>query len=398
MDDFLLRLTLDVKTISPLHIGTGEKLSGKSFVLSGGRVIVADERKLIAWAGSTPQSASAFTAFAERANESLSSFFQQQGLAAQDFAAYQAVYAAADRPRDVLVFIKSSNARPYLPGSSLKGSVRSALLRGVVIDRPALAGRLRERAEAWTAEGKRHPGEEIEALVFVPAKNVKRGQRSNYDLVRSIGFSDSSPVSADRLQVVEVRVLSAQTNQTLKFKQAPHSDNIMQIYAETIRPGTTFRLNATLNEALLDGRGAASRLDFKRLSALIRNFARFCRTAAANLIEQEIQFYQSHNQGELAQWYTERKAELEALPPDSAFLLPIGWGTGYDAKTVTDQLGEEVFQSVVEQYRNTKRLGKPGGAGRWLGTALSPKSRKVVFHTDERLEPVGWVQVKILEG
>ena len=40
----LVRLRLDVKVISPLHIGTGEKLSNKSFVPIDGDVMMADER------------------------------------------------------------------------------------------------------------------------------------------------------------------------------------------------------------------------------------------------------------------------------------------------------------------------------------------------------------------
>ncbi len=397
MEDFLLRLTLDVKVVAPLHIGTGEKLSAKSFVTSDDQVIVADERKLIEWASQDPRRADEFMTFAERTDTSLTEFFKQRKLAPQDYAAYQIANRAPGRPRDVLVFIKTADGQPYLPGSSLKGSVRSAILRGTVLDQPALAERLRAVAEPLTAKGDRHVSDEIEARVFVPAKDVKRGKRQNYDLIRALGLSDSAPVTPDHLQLVQVQVLSSQRNQTLKFKQTPRGDNIMQIYAETIRPGTTLRMVVTLNEALLRENGPARKLRFASRSALVMNFAHYCRIAAANLIDQEIAFYHAHHQSDLEEWFFKRKAELDKLP-ETAFLLPVGWGTGYDAKTVTDQLGEQVFRSVVSKYRNTKRLGKPGGGGDWLGPDLSPKSRKVVFHTDEWLEPIGWVRIQIQEG
>lgn len=396
MDDFLLRLMLKIEVISPLHIGAGEKLSAKSFVTHNGEFVVIDERKLLTWVGANPQRVNDFMGFAEKPNDSLSEFFRRHRLVAQNFAAYRIANRASGRLRDVLSFIKSADGMPYLPGSSLKGSVRSALLRGVVVDQPALAKRLREMAEPLAAQGNRHVSDELEAQVLVPARNVKRGKRPNYDLIRAIGFSDSTRLSLDHLQVAEVRVLSSQSNQTLKFKLTPHGNNIMQIYVETVRAGAVLRLPITLDRALLEGRGAAGQLRFASRSTLIADFSRFCRISAANLIEQEINFYQSHRHSDLVRWYSDRKAELEKMPK-SSFLLPVGWGTGFDAKTVTDQLGEEVFRSVVNNYKNTRRMGKPSGTNQWLGQDLSPKSRKVILHPDDRLEPMGWVRIHIQE-
>ena len=82
----------------------------------------------------------------------------------------------------------------------------------------------------------------------------------------------------------------------------------------------------------------------------------------------------------------------------TSFILPLGWGTGYDAKTITDLLGEETYRLVVTAYQNTSGLGKPGRNknAQWLGALDSPKSRKVVVHPDNTLEPLGWVEAKIV--
>ena len=84
------------------------------------------------------------------------------------------------------------------------------------------------------------------------------------------------------------------------------------------------------------------------------------------------------------------------MGPD-LFILPMGWGSGYDAKTVTDLLTDEVFEAVVETYRNTEGLGRPGNmpGNPWMGPDDSPKSRKVVIRADQTLEPVGWVVVQL---
>jgi CRISPR-associated protein Csm5 len=397
VDDFLLRLALDVKVLAPIHVGTGEKLSTKSFVVEHDELVVADEQKLIAWATANPQRESGFMAFAETLDKSLGDFLRDYHLTPADYAGYRMTYDTPGRPRDVMVFIKTGGVRPYLPGSSFKGAVRSALLRGVVVSQPAVAQGLRTTVEPLVDHGDRHASDELQARVFVPAKGVRPGKRPNYDLIRALGFSDSDVLSPARLQVYEVRVLSAQTNHRLSFKLTPRGNNLMQIYVEALKPGTTLHLSATINEGLLDRAGPARDLQFGTRDALVRGFAGFCRLSAANLIEQEIAFYRAHQQNDMEQWFVDRKAELEGLP-EGAFLLPVGWGTGYDAKTVTDQLGEEVMRAVVQNYRNTRRLGKPGGSGPWLGLELSPKTRKVAVHADDHLEPVGWVRVQLREG
>ena len=402
MDDFLLRFTLEVTVLTPTHIGTGNKLSSKAFVLSGGEVVVIDEDKLIRWVSADRRRVDQFMAFAEDLRAPLGDFFNQQGLTADSFTAYRIKNTAPSPPRDVLEFIKQPNDQPYLPGSSFKGTMKSALLRGYVLsgaalNKPERATQVIDAARPTIERGDRNPGNEAEAPVFVPAKGISRGKRPNYDLIRTMSFADSRPVESSRLQVTEVRVLSAQTNRTLQFKATPSGNRVMQIHAEMLQPGTVLRIPVTVNQALLNGEGAADQLGFKARHALIARFHQYCRRAADNLLGQEITFYETQQRDDLAGRFRSLRKELADLP-EGGFLLPIGWGTGFDAKTITDQLGERVFGQVVENYKNTRRLGKPGGTGRWLGSALSPKSRKVAYYADDHLEPIGWLRVELPGG
>lgn len=119
-----------------------------------------------------------------------------------------------------------------------------------------------------------------------------------------------------------------------------------------------------------------------------------CRSASRNLIEQEIAFYQYHA-GEVAQemlgWFSRLANQVQASSDDTC-MLPLGWGSGYDAKTVTDLVEDTLFEQVSNRSRFTHRLGRPGGEGAWLHSPLVPKTRKVVV-LDGQYYPMGWVKL-----
>jgi hypothetical protein len=75
----------------------------------------------------------------------------------------------------------------------------------------------------------------------------------------------------------------------------------------------------------------------------------------------------------------------------------MGWGSGYDAKSITDLLDTETFKMVVDVHRNTRGLGYPGNVpgSNWLGwDEDAPKSRKVVVQSGGKLEPMGWMEMR----
>ncbi len=397
----MARIALRVTVLTPTHIGSGEKLSNKAFTLTGGDVVVVDEQKLVKWVSTDRRRLDSFMTFAEDERKPLSDFLRQAGVTVDDFAAYRMRNGASSVPRDIQQFIKQPDHRPYLPGSSFRGALRSALLRGYFlaaeVSEPALAGRVVDAVRSAVEREARGPGQEAEAPIFVPAGGIARAKRPNYDVLRTVGFADTQSAEPSRLEVNEIRVLSAQTNGTLRFKDTPRGNQTMQIFAEMLQPGTVLRVPVTLNRALLRGVGAAGELKFKSRSTLIWGFPEYAKKAADNLAQQEVEFYEKHQRSDLADKFRGWAKELASLP-EGAFLMPIGWGTGFDAKTLTDRLGDDVFEHVVQNYRNARRLGKPGGTGKWLGRELSPKSRKVVYYADGKVEPIGWLRVSVSEA
>lgn len=381
--DILAVNSLVITTLCPIHIGTGEKLKHFDFVREGDAATVIDEKKLFAWAASdlTGRQAESLTQLAEN-NQPIRDLLNANKLSLGQVAAYQIKVNTRQPLRDVSVFIKDASYQPFMPGSSVKGSLRSALLRGATLEDAELRGQFNQMT-LDAAQRRSSASKDIEADLFTPA-NVVRAKRSNYDLNRVLALSDSIPREINDLRVEEVKILTTRGDK-LDFKG-------FGIFVEAVREKCTFRMRATWLKYLLNDNGPASRLRFQDVERLMIYLPEFCLQASLNILEQEIAFYHRHGHPALAGWF-EDKRDRVSNNTKGIFIFPIGWGSGYDAKTITDLLDNATFKAVSDHCRNTKGLGRPGNNPRndWLGPDLSPKSRKVVVRSDDEMLPIGWV-------
>lgn len=140
----------------------------------------------------------------------------------------------------------------------------------------------------------------------------------------------------------------------------------------------------------------AADLQFGKLESSFAFLPEYCRKTSQDILEQELAFYQRHHHKELTDWYA-KKLEMLRKSDDEVFILPLGWGSGYDAKTITDLLETATFQLVTKKHQNTKKLGYPTtNPTKWLGPLDAPKSRKIVVRPDGTLEPMGWVACRFV--
>lgn len=378
--------TLRLKTLSPIHIGDGRKLKPIDWVLDGKWLCVLDENKVIAWLAQDIKRAEHFSNAVVKGNvQGMDTLLGKLGADWRQFVAYRIARHTQKPPRDVLTFIKTGDFQPYLPGSSLKGSLRSALLRGMTIEDNH---KQEQFATMVLNADEKSPSLDIEALVFT-ASGRRDEKSSNYDVNRLIHLRDVYSLSIQDLRVVETKVISTIGGDGLQAK--PYS-----IFVEALAPNTQVDLEVEWQAFLLDE--LASRLHYDRLVKSFIYLPEYCRAAALNIMQQEIDFYNRHGESGLADWF-QRKFSNYSQRTDLVFPLPLGWGSGYDPKTITDLLGDKAFRKVVDNYN--KGLGKPGRnpSAKWLGTSDSPKSRKVVKHYEGgnvTYEPLGWVEISFL--
>lgn len=400
----LVEKRLRIETLSALHIGTGEQLGAKNYARQGQQLFVAKPEKVLALVRLSPQVESAFLAFCEDGQQTLTDFLQQQRVSFGDITAYR-VRATGQVGRLIPVFIKTPEGKSYIPGSSLKGAVRSALFRGGVISDNAIRNAAAKAARDDLNQISRQRNPSLSRWRKKIGTDVERtffGKDEHHDLMRCLQFGDSTALEPTELCIAEVRVLSIGASSDLRPARDPHrSDREMRpVTPEVLPKGVEVICPFTFNLYLLSSTSPVNRLGFCQKAEFIKAWLAGCNRAAQDLIEQEIEFFTRHRfegKQQIAQWYETLGKQLQQIQrAGNQCLLHIAWGSGWDAKTITDQFDDNLFDDV----RRTLRLnvGQPRGSNTLLPKKDSPKSRKVVFENGQPQEPIGWVKVTLEEG
>lgn len=382
MNDTLASLPMLIEVLSPVHIGTGEELDRKAYVPDGDQVHVVDERKLLSAIGSSRQLRHSFLSFCERSEADLGQFLRSHRIPVGEVRSYT-LRRLGRSPYKLLPFIKSAGNPPrvYVPGSSLKGALRSALFRGALLDdkrlRDAAADRV--RTDLSLRDRPNSPGRSAEQVLFGPDQH--------HDLMRILQVADSRLVPPSRLRAAEVRTLSLRQGrlQELRFILSP----------EVLPEGTRLRTDVVFNAYLLSMKARSRGLGFggERARQRLLDFIRECNRAAENIISQEITFFQQYGKPDMQGFYRQLQERLSGLGQMQC-LLRLGWGTGFDDKAVTDVFDEQLFDDVRNAYG--LKVGRPGRRGPGLPKALSPKSRKIAFRRRGPPQPLGWVLLRML--
>ena len=362
----MYQMTLSL--ISPLHIGSGGVLLRDfDFKTSRGQTWVLDQDAILADEydrGTTPQPDW------QRLNLPPGQLVQEDELHdGSPFVRY--ALAGSTTVDQVREQIKDVYGQCYLPGSSIKGALRTLLMSHAVRSgsfKPDLQ-QLGNRRE-WA-------GQTWERAVF--------GPNPNHDLLRALAVSDSQPLptSPSPLVLLDAQVFTG---------GAPGSP----IVVEALKPDTVIQTTLRLDDYLL-GSEVSRQLGFDDGGEWLKDLAQIANHVSHARVEQELAWYRSKPdfQAALSVYSTFERARLG----ENAFLLQLGWGGGWTAKSVAAWLPK----SEQDQLRRKYQLGRPPRAPRdWQPDLTRP------FPTSRRLRarrsttgqvvsdvPLGWVLVEM---
>lgn len=369
MADYTLH-HVKVSVITPLHIGDGRTLLHEyDYAIHGGHTWRINETALL----------DAQNVDDPRLAEQLARTPPARLLGQGDFHPESQFfrYVIKGTPRSeaegaqVQEQMKDFSDRPYLPGSSLKGALRTAL--------------------AWYAFGEKKLKPDIAKLDRRrewAAQNYERdlfGATPNKSLLRALQVGDSQPVPSERLMLLNVRVLNRDGS-----LGSP-------VELEAIRPDTAFELDMKLDWALFSewARQGGFQLSgenwLRSLSAIVNQHSR-------QRIEKEQNWFKDiPNAGRLAAFY-QRLAQSGG--DEQRCLLQLGWGAGWEEKTFGSRLQADAdfMEKIIGDYGLTRR-GK-----RQRGDPF-PKSRRVAMAYTRNAQgeitgespayPLGWVLVEL---
>ena len=131
----LERLNITLRSLSPVFIGSGERLSKKEYIFDPhkGMIYFPDFPRLVAFLKSRSLLPAYQDYLLQARNNDFRSFLEQNRITESDYPSFVSYSieageaARAPNFREVLTFIKDARGLPYIPGSSVKGAIRTAL-------------------------------------------------------------------------------------------------------------------------------------------------------------------------------------------------------------------------------------------------------------------------------
>jgi CRISPR-associated protein Csm5 len=257
----LERINLTLRTLSPLFIGSGEKLSKKEYIL--------DPKKAIIYFPHLPK----FMVFLQqrgilvdyeafllqsRQND-LRAFLQDHHIEEKDYQHFVAYHIPAGEAikslqfREVLTFLKGADGRPYIPGSSIKGAIRTALGALLIksVDRQRFIKQVQNADHRGNIRWYLNQEENsLEQKLFCRLEYKDTSGKMDLskspinDIMRGIQISDSAPLDYERLTLCG------------KVDRKPDgSVNSLPIFRECLMPGSEARMVMTLDLPMLKRAG-----------------------------------------------------------------------------------------------------------------------------------------------
>ncbi len=259
-------------------------------------------------------------------------------------------------------FIKDVHGRPYLPGSSLKGALRTAILWRMWRERREPIGlRQLDRQREWAAR---------------PLERRWLGSDPNHDLLRTLRPRDTGPLPPEEALVIVRAVVQVGPRQA-----APMA-------LEALRPGVTLRGSLVVDERLL-AMGAAE-LGWAGKERYVRGLAAVARDFALDRVRKEAAWARAAGLTALEAFYGDLERRLRRMREEKAdaFLLRVGWGGGWESKTLGREPFAEELEELLRRYIRPKGRRQPGDP--------FPRSRRVVVDERDRpIRPFGWVEVRL---
>ncbi|HOT98546.1 MAG TPA: type III-A CRISPR-associated RAMP protein Csm5 [bacterium] len=379
-------MKLRLKLLTPLHIGGPGVLFPMEYISFKNRLYVISEpilARLLAEEGHLDGFTR--TLGAEGKGFSLKKYLSSRDLLYEKILEQIAHYICNSRfeeIKELRPFSRDAFSRPYVPGTSIKGALRTAVLYCILkrMDTPTRVKMLDDRVQNKLFEFKsRNAGinrgsaekfkqsfmRDLDAAVF-RRFTLKQGQGRDdekTDILRALKVSDALPWGAHTLEVKEVKVFSAFSNDSPKK---------WSIYAECALPGMDVVFDLSVSEEILaDFAALNSRTSWgmaiNDMADLIRYPISCIKEMTQDILTHESRFYKNSFHMEMP------------IPSNADFHL--GWGGSLLATSVYLLLPEPLRQQVRNDLFTPR------------GSMPAPKSRKLTMEQAEPGDALGWVQI-----
>jgi CRISPR-associated protein Csm5 len=222
-----------------------------------------------------------------------------------------------------------------------------------------------------------------------PAERAVLGRDPNHDLMRALQVSDTESVGLEHLAV---GLAWTHTLRGKRLVEKREQDGEYKVFVEGLSSGTTLPLSLRIDDFLFSNT-ADRDLHFRGAKAqAVQEVAQTCNAHARSIIESEKAFYTKYSLDALSDFYSDLEMTLNGLPK-GAFLLNVGWGSGWEVKTVGDLLRTQLGPNGFKQLRQRYRLGENPKTHQLDLNGLFPHTRRIAYEGGAPMWPMGWVKL-----
>lgn len=329
---FLKQYRLQLRTLSPVFIGSGMSLSKKEyiFISKARQVLFVDLHKFFNLLESK-RLFKAYEDFVMSGQKDLYVWLMSQKITQDEIQSIKSyaihagnamVTASGTNLTEIQLFVKDNYNHPYIPGSSLKGLIRTAILAAITEKKDYGSQCLNYSNQIREKSGKKILNQEAEGIetdcLNILNLQDKQGRaifQSNdvNSIMKGIQVSDSRPLAQDCLTVCAK--VDYGTN------GLPKSINTAR---ECIKPGITIEHTLTLDTQIL----AAGKMDEN------------------TILNSICDFYAMQNQHFLSKFAAVKAMDVSTSNGCELFL---GGGTGFVSKTIVYPMLKEKGLSLTAQ-------------------------------------------------
>ncbi|MCS7215432.1 MAG: type III-A CRISPR-associated RAMP protein Csm5 [Thermodesulfovibrio sp.] len=368
---------LKLTTKSPIHIGSHiQRITRFEFLVSSNKVYPIDDKKLALllkrlnliadYCGEIERYGGRFD---------LGDFFKRRAITLSEsellnLSSGREIYSLRDcsKVQEYKPLIRDGFGEPFIPGSSIKGVFRTAilyhLLKELKIKNPK---RFEEEIELFIerkikddSQGKHKKSffTEVESR-FLRSFNLSvKGDASNRDWLRMLKISDAYAEEKIKTVLVPVNILKREGLWTYK-EESPGIRTTL--WAECIPAGVSLSFQVSwdrglMNEFMKENKNIKMPENLTEVFKLVNAWAK-------DIVEFERGFFSSHS---LRHWYERNPVNFR-----------VGAGSGMISTTII-MLLKEPLRTKVRDY-----------SGGFNPNPTAPKSRKV-YERDEGVFPLGW--------
>lgn len=365
------KIPCSIEVLTPVHVGSGVKLAeGIDFIKSNTSVHIVPQSELMKYIENNQDEMDRFI----NGNYKLNSLNR-----IPDGKQYN---ISLGRTSEINEFERNGNGKPYIPGSSIKGAIRTILVKKrfdelTTDERNELLGSVTSNRKEWASE---------------PIVKQLLGENSNNNLMRVLEVFDAE---FEELELERIYILSLTNDSGTSYgwKQLWNRQNTIdprrasQVIAETLPKQSKGFFSINLHSFLFNNSTAASTLRFNENSLNdIYSLISTINLYSKQKLEKEKEFFsklQSPKKlNSVINEIDKLLNKIKNLSKDE-FILRISWGSGWKGMT-----GDYLDNNWLNVFRKKYQLGKKD-------FPIFPKTRRIVFENDEPKYLTGWIKVKI---